>query len=106
MTWDGVTITSPRNAAVYVNVFEEDAAPSQCVQPKNPDRASWMTARGLTFRNVVATGMGSAYAGCFNCAPNEPCQDISFDNVKIDTTKPYKCFNTRATSSGSSPSPC
>lgn len=105
ITWDNIEILSPTRAAIYANVFAEDAAASACVLPANPRRPSWLTARNFTYRNIVATT--ETYAGCFLCGPDRPCADFTFDNVTVTAAGGgFRCFNVHGRSAHSVPTPC
>ena len=110
VTWERVNITNPRNAALYVNVFNEDVP--GCEPPADANRTDWLWAHNLTFRDVAATVAPGVRAGCFLCTPGRPCAGITFDNVQVTAAggqppAPYKCVNTRTVSeNGSSPPPC
>eukprot|EP00040_Diaphanoeca_grandis_P012185 m.62079 g.62079 ORF g.62079 m.62079 type:complete len:467 (+) comp23080_c0_seq1:45-1445(+) len=108
VTWQDVRIMSPRDAAIYINVFAEDAAIKQCTPPTNATkRQPWLSAFDLTFRNITATMMGGALAGCFNCAPTRPCTGIIFENVIIhNATSKYVCNSIQGVSKQSSPQAC
>ena len=108
----GYVIERPRYAALYVNVFQEDAQPP-CVLPAKPDLPHWLTVRGLTFANVTARGVAAGQAaGCFRCTPGAPC-DATFDGVSVlsDGGAPagdFVCLNMRgsAGAAGSVPAAC
>lgn len=111
VTWEGISITHPRNAALYIDMFGEDVP--NCALPSDPARPDWLTAQNVTFRDISATVAEGQIAGCFICAPTRPCEGFLFDGVSVTSAGggspgPYKCFNfVDATSTGgSSPVPC
>jgi len=104
ITWENIHILHPRRAAIYVNVFAEDAAESACVLPKNPNRAHWLTAQNFTYRDIVA--VTDTYAGCFLCSPTRPCSGLHFYNVSVQAPSGFRCFNVHGTAESSSPVPC
>ena len=85
-------MVDPRAAALYVNVFEENAEVEKfygCVMPNASTLApggkytSWMSAHSIVFKNITVRGLKSpAIGGCFNCAPGTPC-DISLEDADI-----------------------
>ena len=96
ITWRDVHIQHPRYAALYVNVFQEDAQPP-CTLPKDPALPNWLTVQGLTFQNVSATVAQGQAAGCFRCTPGKPCS-ATFDGVQVvedggKTAAPFVCLN-------------
>jgi hypothetical protein len=100
-TWDGVLITEPRAAALYVNVFEENAQvgkPYGCTMPNASvlaQKQHWMSAHTVTFRRVgyvPAAGTPAALGGCFDCAPGTPC-DIAVEDS--DVGGKFLCHNVR-----------
>ena len=99
-TWDGITIINPRAAALYVNVFEEDAQagkPYGCVMPNASVLAkdgSWMSASSVVFRRIGVRD-NTALGACFNCAPGTPC-DI--DIADSESRGVFLCHNVRGTS--------
>ena len=92
VTWADISVVDPRAAALYVNVFEENAEVDKfygCVMPNASALApggkytSWMSAHSIIFKNVTVRGLKSpAIGGCFNCAPGTPC-DISLEDTDI-----------------------
>jgi hypothetical protein len=109
ITWGpAYHISNPRYAALYVNVFQEDAQPP-CVLPKNPKLPNWLVVRNASFVGVSATVTKGQAAGCFRCTPGAPC-DALFDGVAIqeadgEPAQPFVCLNMRGTSGGSGSSP-
>jgi polygalacturonase len=104
-------ISYPRYAALYVNVFQEDAQPP-CVLPAKPDLPNWLTVRGVDFAGVTAQLSGSAFSGCFRCTPGAPC-DATFDGVAVTrdgggAAAPFVCLNMRGPAGprGSEPPAC
>jgi len=116
ISWENVTIVNPRYAAIYANMFYEDAVQKHCIVPGNASkRTHWLTASGLTFRGIRAEVNSSvAMAGCFMCGPGRPCTGVAFEDVivmelgggPVASVAPYKCNNVQFTAAGSSPSPC
>lgn len=117
VTWRNITIEQPRNAAIYTNLFQEDAARAQCFVPINTSRpAHWLTAQNFSFESIRATinSSAGAYAGCFACAPSRPCGGFAFDDVVVVDVAPapqpaapsYVCDNVAFAASASSPAPC
>ena len=111
VVFENYRITTPRYAALYINVFQEDAQPP-CVLPSKPDIRNWLTVRNLTFHNVTATVDDGQAAGCFRCTPGLPCA-IKFDGVLVETAggkpaAPFVCLNTGGSAGpgGSIPAPC
>jgi hypothetical protein len=110
--WQNITITNPRYAAMYINVFEEDA--NACFQPSNASRPDWLTAANLSFVDIHAAVNSSAgtVAGCFNCGPTRPCSNIGFSNVTVTdlgsaAPPTYTCFHVEVNDEGNSlPLPC
>ena len=108
----GYVIDRPRFAALYVNVFQEDAQPP-CVLPPKPDLPNWLTVHRLTFVNVTARDVSSGQAaGCFRCTPGAPC-DATFDGVSVLTSSgapaaDFVCLNLRGSAgeAGSVPAAC
>ena len=74
-------IDGPRYAALYVNVFQEDAQPP-CTLPAKPNLPHWLTVRGVTFKGVTAHVPRGQAAGCFRCTPGLPCEAL-FDGVHV-----------------------
>jgi hypothetical protein len=112
VTWANITITLPRNAAVYANVFEEDAG--NCARQPTPNNGpGWLKLSNLAFVNITATLPPGVPSGCFLCSADTPCS-LAFDNVVATangTGQPadaYVCKNANVTggSGGSSPAPC
>ena len=102
-------IEHPRYAALYVNVFQEDAQPP-CTLPAKPDLPHWLTARNIAFSGVSATVANGQAAGCFRCTPAAPC-DASFDSVDVrdDSGKPagaFVCHNMHGAGAASVPAAC
>jgi polygalacturonase len=104
-------IDRPRYAALYVNVFQEDAQPP-CVLPSKPDLPNWLAVRALRFANVTATVLDGQAAGCFRCTPGAPC-DAAFDGVDVREqggapAAPFVCLNMHADAGGgrSTPAAC
>jgi hypothetical protein len=116
ITWRNITILEPRNAAIYTNVFQEDAAPPQCTVPSNASaRVHWLSAFNLTFSSIRATinsTGGSVHAGCFVCGPTRPCTGFLFEDVVVTDVAEapvhplYVCANMEFSAAGSSPPPC
>ena len=75
---------------------------------------SRLTARNITFRNVLATNVSEGQtAGCFMCSASSPCTDYLFDNVQVFTgsgaeAAPYTCGNVTdvLTQGTCAPAPC
>ena len=112
VTWRNVVITTPRYAAMYVNVYQEDAQPP-CVLPPKPDLKDWLTVHDIHFVNVTATVYKGQEAGCFRCTPGTPCEGFTFDGVRVleeggAVARPYACFNVHNStqSGGSEPHAC
>ena len=89
ITWDGLSVINPRAAALYVNVFEENAQVGKsygCTMPNASVLAhdvKWMSARGIRFRNVHVSGLvPPALGACFNCAPGTPC-DVALEDADV-----------------------
>ena len=104
-------IDRPRYAALYVNVFQEDAQPP-CTLPAKPDLPHWLTVTDLAFRGVSATVADGQAAGCFRCTPGSPC-DATFDGVEVRQrggapAAGFVCLNMKgsAGSGGSVPAAC
>jgi hypothetical protein len=104
-------ILHPRYAALYINVFQEDAQPP-CVLPAKPDRPKWLTVHNLTFVALTASVIDGQAAGCFRCTPGLPC-DANFYSVSVtlDSGAPapdFICHNVRGSvgGAGSVPSAC
>lgn len=106
VTWEDIQIINPRNVPIYINVYTEDAAAAQCRPPSDAARPGWLTARDLTFRNIVATVSQGAFPGCFLCSPTEPCTGLVFDNVTVSGGGKFLCYNAHGSQKSSSPSPC
>ena len=111
LTFTDYHIVHPRYAALYINVFQEDAQPP-CTLPSKPDLNNWLTVQDLTFSSVTALVDNGQAAGCFRCTPGIPCE-INFDGVGIKQddgaiASPFVCLNTKGvtSSSGSSPHGC
>lgn len=112
VTWGpDYIISHPRYAALYINVFQEDAQPP-CTLPAKPDLKNWLTVRGVAFRGITATVDKSQAAGCFRCTPGDPC-DATFDGVVVreDSGAPanaYTCLNMHGDANGATsvPAPC
>ena len=113
VTFADYSITRPRFAALYVNVFQEDAKPP-CVLPPTPDLRDWLTVQGLRFRTVSATVAAGQAAGCFRCTPGAPCSAV-FDGVEVRQhgaggapAKDFVCLNMagEAGAGGSVPAAC
>jgi hypothetical protein len=82
VTWGpDYVIEQPRYAALYINVFQEDAQPP-CVLPPHPALKDWLTVQNLNFSGVRATVTTGQAAGCFRCTPSLPC-DARFDGVVV-----------------------
>lgn len=103
--WENYAITNPRYAALYINVFQEDAQPP-CALPPKPDLTNWLTVRGAVFRNVTADAPG-VQPGCFRCTPGAPC-DVEMDGVRADAAGGWTCLNAvvRVGEGGASPPAC
>lgn len=107
ITWTNITITAPRAASLYVNVFQEDAQqnePYGCTMPNASmltNDTAWMSANAITFADVTAGSLAEcstvcapstlapsppptvpALAACFNCAPGTPCTLVT-RNVSV-----------------------
>jgi hypothetical protein len=111
ITFEDVTIAHPRYAALYVNVFQEDAQPP-CVLPANHDLKNWLTVRNLSFTRVTATVDDGQTAGCFRCTPGAPCS-ATFDGVSVRyasgaVARDFVCLNMAGATGagGSSPAAC
>ena len=113
VTWQNMRITSPRYAAMYTNVFDEDA--SGCRYPSNPERGpGWLTVRDVRVENVTAQlAVAGQPAACFLLSPGSPAAGWTFANVTVTGTNgkpaaPYQCHNmVNITSQRSdSPVPC
>lgn len=112
VTFENYEIVTPRYAALYVNVFSEDAQPP-CGLPPKPDLKNWLTVQDATFRNVSARVDDAQHAGCFRCTPGTPCGGFVFDGVRVTqrsgaVAPPYTCLNLQRPTStgGSEPAPC
>jgi len=99
ITWVGLTVVAPRAAAVYVNVFEENADPGEpygCVMPNASvlrNDTHWMTVQGAVFRDVRVRELGAtALGGCFNCAPGTPCA-LRLEQVALPESAAFVCHN-------------
>ncbi len=110
VTWKNIRIEHPRNAALYFNVFQEDARP--CKGPADPALPHWLSIENVLFQNITATLAGTSQpAGCFLCTPGAPCT-ATFDEVSVygsdgKAAPPYTCENLKETSKGGSvPSHC
>ena len=86
-------------AAVYVNVFEENADPGEpygCVMPNASvlrNDTHWMTVQGAVFRDVRVRELGAAaLGGCFNCAPGTPCA-LRLERVALPESAAFVCHN-------------
>jgi len=122
ISWRNVSIVSPRYAAIYTNVFQEDSQPRQCMVPVNASRpTAWLTAHNFSFSGIAVTlnSTTGAYGGCFVCAPSAPCDGFSFEDVVVtDVAAPaaieaqavpadYVCENVRyGADAASLPRPC
>jgi hypothetical protein len=111
VTWGpNYVIDHPRYAALYINVFQEDARPP-CTLPSNADLPHWLTVH-CAFRGVTAYVDAGQAAGCFRCTPGAPC-NVHFEGVDVreDGGKPAKdfvCLHTtgQAEGAGSVPAAC
>ena len=106
---ENLIISEPRYAAIYINVFQEDAQPP-CVLPAKHDLPDWLTVRGFALRNVTAQVAAGQAAGCLRCTPGRPCEGLDFQDVRVlrPSGKPatgYDCFNVANTSSGGDTQP-
>jgi polygalacturonase len=111
ITWRDVAIDLPRYAAIYTNVFGEDA--QSCKLPSNPALKNWLTVSGVVLQNVTATVPSGQAAGCFLFTPGRTGKDYAFNGVVVReqggaAARAYSCFNTEGfTAAGStSPPPC
>ena len=111
ITWRNISIVNPRNAAIYTNVFSEDAA--TCNPPPNPNLPNWLTVRNVTLHDIRAVVNEGQMAGCFLCTPGRPCNGYVFNGVHIrlqdgKDAAPYSCHNMAASSRSQdySPVPC
>jgi hypothetical protein len=112
VTWRNVVITQPRYAAIYTNVFGEDA--QGCALPPEPNLPHWLTVAGAAFRNVSAElGVAGQASGCFLFTPGAPGSGFVFEDVQVRALgggvgAPYKCFNTGAweAQGATAPAPC
>lgn len=112
VTWKDYTITLPRYAALYTNVFGEDA--QRCALPPSPNLKHWLTVMGASFVNVTATVPRGQGAGCFLFTPGAPGQGYVLDGVQVreegsgGVAGPYGCFNTQGFSAvgSTAPLPC
>ena len=106
VVWKNVRIDRPRNAALYFNVFQEDA-PWPCKGPADPALRAWLSIENVLFQNVTATLIEKSQpAGCFLCTPGAPCT-ATFDAVSIrgadgKLVPAYACENLKETSHGGS----
>ena len=97
VAWEDYRIEGPRNAALYINVFSEDAQPP-CELPKNPALPNWLTVRGALFKNVSASVPAGQAAGCFRCTPGAPCGMVA-DGLRVveagsgAAARPFVCRN-------------
>jgi len=104
----GYAIDHPRYAALYVNVFSEDAQPP-CGLPPHADLPNWLTTRDVAFRGVTARVAPGQAAGCFRCTPGAPCAAI-FDGVDVrdDAGAPapdFVCHNMHGEAGGAASVP-
>jgi hypothetical protein len=114
VTWQDIVIDSPRYAALYSNIFNEDAEVGECRPSGTPPPAGWLTFTDFTFRNVTATVADGQAAGCFACSSAAPCARFAFDGVAVTQqgsgkpAAPYVCFNVANFSGGggTAPGPC
>ena len=112
VTWRSVAISQPRYAALYTNVFGEDAA--GCALPRRPDLPHWLTVTGAAFRNVsAALGVAGQAAGCFLFTPGAPGSAYVFEGVQVrgaggGAAAGYTCANTRGfeAQGDTFPAPC
>ncbi len=111
ITFHNYSISQPRYAALYINVFGEDSQPP-CALPHNPDIPHWLTATDLMFSDLSATVAAGQSAGCFRCTPGTPC-DGEFDGVRIfqpdgKPAAPFVCLNMKGSTGphGSTPGAC
>jgi hypothetical protein len=111
VAWVNYTIRTPRYAALYINVFGEDAQPP-CLLPSKHDWKNWLTVHGATWRNVTAIVDDAQHAACFQCTPDTPCRGLVFDDVHVAKTsggvaESYVCYNAHGSSTGeTAPTPC
>ena len=113
-SWLNLRVTAPRNAALYTNVFGEDAA--SCALPPKHDLPHWLTVTGALFRNVSAElSVAGQAAGCFLFTPGAPGSGFVFEGVQVTAAgggsraaAPYACYNTRGFSAqgDTAPAPC
>lgn len=110
ITWRRLNIIQPRFAAIYADVYAEDA--ESCKPPVDPARPHWLSALNLSFIDIVATNVSAAHAtGCFLCSPTRPCSELTFRNVTARQANgqdgpPYVCFNAHGSSELCSPAAC
>jgi polygalacturonase len=78
ITWEDIEIYKPRNTAIYMNVFTEDADEKACKVPQDAElRGShWLAAEDFVFRDIQAVTDG--FPGCLLCSPTRPCLGIVF----------------------------
>lgn len=106
VAWVDYSIEGPRYAALYINVFSEDAQPP-CKLPAKPGLNNWLTVRGAVFRNVSASAPGAA-AGCFRCTPGSPCS-MQLDGVRVaGESSGWACLNAAQSvgAGGAEPAAC
>jgi hypothetical protein len=106
VAWLNYHIVRPRYAALYLNVFSEDAQPP-CALPAKPGLQNWLTIHNATFRNVTANASGAA-AGCFRCTPARPC-DMLLDGVTVEgAERGWTCLNAAQSvgAGGAAPAAC
>lgn len=78
ITWEDIEIYKPRNTAIYMNVFTEDASEKACKVPQDAQHrgSHWLAAADFTFKDIVAVTDG--FPGCLLCSPTRPCSNIFF----------------------------
>jgi hypothetical protein len=113
ITFRNMAIHAPRYAAMYTNVYDEDAG--GCNYPAAPDRgAHWLTVRDVRVENVSARlAVPGQPAACFLLSPGNPATAWTFVDVRVvgaggEIAAPYACHNVdNVTRQGeNSPQPC
>ena len=115
VTFRNMVVHAPRYAAMYTNVYDEDAG--SCTYPAAPDRGPrWLTARDVSVENVSARlSVAGQPAACFLLSPGNPATGWTFKGVIVRAVgasgaeaAPYACHNVaNVTLQGkNSPQPC